>query len=95
MTLTKENFVGSIQNHLHLSKRKSNEVFESLMEIIKNTLEGGEDVLISRFGKFRVKDKTERRGRNPKVGNEVTIGARRVVTFRCSTVLREKINRTP
>ena len=63
-----------------------------MLEIIKRPLDSGEDVLISGFGKFCVRDKSERRGRNPQTGNEVTIGAKRVVTFRCSTVLRDKIN---
>jgi integration host factor subunit alpha len=68
-------------------------VIESLLEIIKKTLENGEDVLISRFGKFSVKDKGERRGaRNFATGDNLTLNARRVVRFRCSERLREKVN---
>jgi len=65
---------------------------ESLLEIIKSTLESGEDVLISGFGKFRVRDKTKRRGRNPATGDDMMLRPRRVVTFNCSGKLREKVN---
>jgi len=67
-------------------------VVESLVETIKNTLANGEDVLISGFGKFCVKEKRERRGRNPQTGEDLMLGERRVVTFRCSGVLRKKLN---
>lgn len=62
---------------------------------MKKSLESGEDILISGFGKFCVRDKVERMGRNPKTGEDVPIDARRVVTFRCSTALREKVNVKP
>ena len=65
MTLTKANIVESVHDELRLSKSKSVKVVESLSEIIKTTLANGEDVLISGFGKFCVKNKEERRGRNP------------------------------
>ena len=74
------------------SKNKSIELVGSLLEIIKSTLESGEDILISGFGKFCVKDKNERRGRNPQTGEDKMLGARRVVIFKCSGVLRDKIN---
>ena len=64
-----------------------------LLETIKQTFESGEDVLISEFGKFCVNEKNERRGRNPQTGEDLPLRARIVVIFRCSTVLREKINR--
>jgi integration host factor subunit alpha len=92
MALTKDDIVDSICNRLDLPKYKSIQVVESLLEIIKKTLEGGEDILISGLGKFYVKDKMERRGRNPQTGEEMTLRARRVVGFRCSGVLRNKIN---
>jgi integration host factor subunit alpha len=63
-----------------------------LLEILKIRLESGKDVLISGFGKFCVKEKRERRGRNPQTGEDMMLGARRVVTFRCSSAFREKIN---
>ena len=92
MTMTKEVLVDSIEDHLHLPKIKSNEVFESLMEIIKSTLESGEDVLISGFGKFCVKDKNKRRGRNPATGEDKMMRARRVVVFKYSGILKDMIN---
>jgi len=92
MTLTKEHLIESLYHNVGYSKNKSIELVESLLETIKSTLESGEDVLISGFGKFCVNDKHERRGRNPATGNDVMLGARRVVNFRCSTVLKHKLN---
>ncbi len=92
MTLNKDHLVHSIHNHLDLPKTKSVEMVETLLEIIKSTLENGEDVLISGFGKFYVKSKGERRGRNPQTGDRMMLGSRRVVTFKVSPVLRDKIN---
>ena len=92
MTLTKDHIINSIHNQLELSKTKSTELVESILEIIKRKLENGEDVLISGFGKFCVKEKNERRGRNPKTGEDMVLGSRRVVTFKCSPVLRHKVN---
>jgi integration host factor subunit alpha len=76
----------------NISKRYSAHLFESLLTLIKSTLESGEDVLISGFGKFCAKDNNERRGRKPQNGEEKMLGAKRVVIFMCSQVLREKIN---
>lgn len=67
-------------------------MLETLLELIKNNLEKGEDVLISGFGKFCVKAKNQRRGRNPATGADMILDQRRVVTFRCSHLLRDKIN---
>ena len=92
MALTKKDVVDSIYRKLNLPKHRSVEVVESLLEIVKRTLEGGEDVMISGFGKFCVKEKTGRRGRNPQTGGDMTLRARRVVTFNCSGVLRDKLN---
>ena len=92
MTLTKADIVDTIYNQLNVPKTKSTQVVESLIEIIKKTLENGEDVLISGFGKFCVKGKRERRGRNPQTGNDLILGERRVVTFKCSGRLKNKIN---
>jgi integration host factor subunit alpha len=92
MTLTKDHIATSISNHFDLPKTRSVELIESLLEIMKQTLEDGEDVLITGFGKFCVKEKSERRGRNPATGNDLMLGARRVVIFRCSSVLRDKLN---
>ena len=92
MTLTKANIVDVIHNDLGFPKNRSAELIEILLEQIKSTLENGEDVLISGFGKFCVKNKKERRGRNPATGDDMMLSQRQVVTFRCSHLLREKIN---
>ena len=92
MTLTKANIVDAIHDELGFPKNRSAELIEILLEQIKSTLENGQDVLISGFGKFCVKDKKERRGRNPATGDDMMLSQRRVVTFRCSHLLREKIN---
>ena len=92
MTLTKARIVESINEQVGLPKKDAAEAVEILLEIIKRTLEGGEDVLISGFGKFCVKDKRARRGRNPATGEDMMLDQRRVVTFKCSSVLRKKVN---
>ncbi len=92
MTLTKANIVEEVAEQNGYPKNQSIEMIETLLEIIKSTLESGEDVLISRFGKFCVKEKHERRGRNPATGKDMMLEPRRVVTFRCSRQLRDKIN---
>jgi integration host factor subunit alpha len=91
MALTKSEIVTSVHD-LGFTKKKSVEVIESLLEIIKRTLESSEDVLISGFGKFCVKDKAKRRGRNPATGEDLMLRGRRVVTFKCSGKLRHKID---
>jgi integration host factor subunit alpha len=93
MALTKDDIADSIYRRLDLPKYKSIEVLESLLEIIKKTLVNAEDVLITGFGKFCVKNKTERMGRNPQTAEQMKLRARRVVIFRCSSVLRDQINR--
>ena len=92
MTLTKAHLIDTIYNGFDFPKNKSAQAVESLVEILKSTLANGEDVLISGFGKFCVKEKRERRGRNPQTGDDLMLGSRRVVTFRCSGVLRQKMN---
>ena len=92
MTLTKDHIINSIRNHIEPSKTKSTKLFESVLEIIKSTLENGEDFLISGFGKFYVLDKKKGKGRNPQTGEDLRLESRRVVSFRCSEVLRDKIN---
>jgi len=92
MTLTKDRIIESIYLNAGIKKYQAARLFESIIEVMKKTLESGEDVLISGFGKFSVKDKNERRGRNPATGTELTLDARRVVSFRCSPVLRERIS---
>ena len=92
MTITKAQIIDSIYRQVDLPKIRSVQVVESLLEIIKQSLENGEDVLISGFGKFCVKEKRKRRGRNPQTGENLMLAERRVVRFRCSGRLRDKIN---
>jgi len=92
MTLTKADIVETLRNHLGLTKKESLETTETLLGIIKDTLASGEDVLISGFGKFCVKDKKERRGRNPATGEDLMLDPRKVVTFKVSGKLRDKVN---
>lgn len=91
MALTKNDIVAKV-NDLGFTKKKSIETVESLLEIIKDTLEEGDDVLVSGFGKFCVKEKQKRRGRNPATGSDLILRERKVVTFKCSGKLRSKIN---
>ena len=92
MALTKAQIVSTVQNHLGLSRKSSSQLIENLLEIIKKTLEKDEDVLISGFGKFYIKEKAERRGRNPATGEAMMLAPRKVVRFRCSGALRNRIN---
>jgi len=92
MTLKKADLIDFAYNLVGLSKPRSAQVVDSLLEIIKQTLENGEDILISGFGKFCVKEKRKRRGRNPATEEDLMLDARRVVTFRCSGLLKDKLN---
>ena len=91
MALTKSDIVTKV-HELGFTKKKSVDTIESLLEIIKGTLESGDDVLVSGFGKFCVKEKKERRGRNPATGSDLILRERKVVTFKCSGKLRSRIN---
>lgn len=91
MALTKSDIVAKV-NELGFTKKRSVNIIEDLLSIIKNTLEKGDDVLISGFGKFCIKEKQKRRGRNPATGADLMLKERKVVTFKCSGKLREKIN---
>ena len=91
MSLTKNHLIESIAG-ISATKKDAEKILESLLKIIKSTLANGEDVLISGFGKFCVKGKKQRRGRNPSTGNDLILDARKIVTFKCSTSLRDKIN---
>ena len=93
MTLTKAQIIDDITEKLAFSRKQSADTVELLLEIIKRNLEAGEDLLISGFGKFCVKEKKPRRGRNPATGKDLMLEQRRVVTFKCSHVLREKVNK--
>jgi integration host factor subunit alpha len=92
MTLTKADIVNTVTERLGYSKVKSSEIIETVLEIIKHSLEDGDDVLISGFGKLCVKNKDARKGRNPATGDDLMLEKRRVVTFKSSTILRNKVN---
>ncbi len=92
MALTKTQIVEEISIRNGFTRKKSAETVETLLEIIKRTLGSGDDVLISGFGKFCVKEKKERKGRNPATGEDLMLESRKVVTFKCSGILRERIN---
>jgi integration host factor subunit alpha len=92
MTLTKARIAEAVAEQTGYSKKQSVETLETLLEHIKRSLESGEEVLISGFGKFCVKEKQERLGRNPATGEDMMLEPRRVVTFNCSRKLRDKIN---
>ncbi len=92
MTFTKADIVEEIWTKSQLTKKQYSKTVETLLEIMKETLASGEDVLISGFGKFCVKEKTERKGRNPATGEDMILAPRKVVTFNCSGKLRERVN---
>ena len=92
MTLTKAQIVKSIGSQLDIPKGESFELVETVLELMKKSLENGEDVLISGFGKFSIREKNERRGRNPATGEDLMLEARKVVTFKCSGKLKRKID---
>jgi integration host factor subunit alpha len=92
MALTKKDIVDRMQSELGFLRNKSVEITESLLELIKASLESGDDVLVSGFGKFCVKEKKARKGRNPATGEDLMLKPRRVVTFKWSGKLREKVD---
>lgn len=89
--MTKAEIAQSVHDRVGLSKKESGQIVESVLDIIRQTLTQGEDVKLSGFGHFMVREKHARRGRNPKTGDEITITSRRVVTFRASHLLKQKI----
>ncbi len=93
MTLTKNQITDDIQNRLELSRTDAYDIMEDLLEIIKKSIEDGNSLMISGFGKFSVNEKKARKGRNPATNKEMTLSKRRVVTFKCSGQLRKIINK--
>ncbi len=95
MTITKADLVQQIYNkHEELTKGQATEAVEAFLRISKDTLIGGSDLLLSGFGKFNVKEKNSRKGRNPQTGEDLILEGRRVVTFSPSGILRTKVNET-
>jgi integration host factor subunit alpha len=92
MTLTKSNLFEKISERLDLSPTESKSVLETLLETMKSTLASGEDIMISRFGRFQVNEKSPRKGRNPATCESMILDKRKVVTFKTSGKLRDQIN---
>ena len=92
MTLKKADIIESIHEQICFPKNRSADIFESFLEIIKQSLENGEEVLISGFGKFYIIEKNARRGRNPHTGESIMIASRKIASFKASTGLRDKVN---
>ena len=90
--MTKTDIAERIAQQCGFTKKESQDLLESVFHIMKNTLESGENLKIVGFGKFEVKQKKDRRGRNPQTGESITIEARRVLTFKPSAILRTSIN---
>jgi len=92
LALTKQTIIEKVSEEIEQSPSKAKDTVEHLLEIMKSTLASGEDVMISGFGKFQVNDKAPRKGRNPATGKDMVLGKRRVVTFKCAGILRNRIN---
>jgi integration host factor subunit alpha len=92
MTLTKAEIAEQVHQQLGRNKKESARMVEALFEIIKESLEDGKDVMISGFGKFFIRNRAERSGRNPLTGDAIMLPAKKIVTFKCSGKLRGKIN---
>jgi integration host factor subunit alpha len=92
MALTKDKLVSRLQTQMGLTKQESGQMVESLFGIMKGTLVNGEDLLITGFGKFSVRQKNARWGRNPQTKESLILAARKVLVFKTSGVLRNRIN---
>ena len=91
--ITKARIIEDVAETNDFTRIQAADTVETLLEIIKGTLETGEDVLVSGFGKFCVREKGERKGRNPATGKRMMLPARKVVTFKCSGKLRDRVNK--
>uniref|UniRef100_UPI00403DD10A integration host factor subunit alpha n=1 Tax=Pasteurella multocida TaxID=747 RepID=UPI00403DD10A len=94
MTLTKVELADNLIEKLHLNKRDAKELVENFFEEIRVALETGEDVKLSGFGNFELRDKSSRPGRNPKTGESVPVSVRRVVAFKPGQKLRARVEKT-
>ena len=93
MSLTKDKLITRLQAQAGLDKQESRQIVERVLDIMKDTLAGGDDLLISGFGKFSVRQKKARRGRNPQTKEALTLGPRKVLVFKASGVLRQRMNK--
>ncbi len=94
MALTKDKLITRLQTQMGISKQESHQIVERLLGIMKDTLAQEEELLITGFGKFSVRQKNARRGRNPQTKESLVLAARKVLVFKASGVLRERINNT-
>ena len=94
-TLTKAELSEGLATNVNINRRDAKDFIENLFELVRITLESGKDVKISGFGNFELRDKGERPGRNPKTGEDIPISARRVVTFKPSNKLKDRIEAAP
>ncbi len=92
MTLTKANIVDTVYARTELTKKEASNYVNEVLELMKETLEGGEEIKVSGFGKFEVRRKGERLGRNPRTGEEILIPERKVLRFKVSQVLKDELN---
>ena len=92
MTLTKSNIVDTVYARTELTKKESSDYVNEVLELMKETLEEGEEIKVSGFGKFEVRKKSERVGRNPRTGDEILIPERKVLRFKVSQVLKDELN---
>lgn len=90
--MTKADLVDRVHSELGFKKNEATEMVETVIALLKETLESGETVKLSGFGSFIVKQKKDRRGRNPQTGETITIEARRILTFKPSSVLKSRLN---
>jgi len=93
LALTKQTIIESVSEKLDLKPTKTKDIIEELLEIMKSTLASEEDIMISGFGKFQVNKKSPRKGRNPATGRTMMLDGRRVVVFKCSGKLRDRMNK--
>ncbi len=89
--MTKTDIVAAVYEQLGLSRKESAELVDEVLEVVRERLERGEHVKLSGFGQFNVRQKNARRGRNPKTGEEAEITARKVVTFKASQILKQRV----
>lgn len=91
--MTKDTIFDKVSNNMCCTKKEATELVETVLSIIKDTLDSGENIKISGFGTWKIKQKASRRGRNPQTGEDIILSARKVLTFKPSNLLRNMINR--